>query len=302
MAELGLRQLRYLVVVADTRQISEAARRLDVAQSSLSEALVELEARLGVQLFERTSRGVELTSAGRIFVEKARTAIAAADDAVDAAQALNRAEAMELVVGYNPSPFSRWAPMFSRLLRENPRAQVHWRALPWPQAGHSPLGDADIGFVVEPPAYPGLQTLILERVPRVVVMAAKHPLAGREELAVADLVGETWPGMAPSIDPCWQGFWYLDEERGGRARVTDDRIGSPEQGFELVASGKAIATATSSAAAALSHPGIVAVPLSDARPAAVTLVWHNENGNALVERLVAIARERCGEPKSGGSE
>jgi DNA-binding transcriptional LysR family regulator len=76
-----LRHLRYFVAVAEERSFTGAAERLWIAQPGLSTQIKRLEAELGIQLFERHSRGVDLTSAGELFLERARVALAAAETA-----------------------------------------------------------------------------------------------------------------------------------------------------------------------------------------------------------------------------
>ena len=84
--------LRYFVTVAEEGQITRAAEKLHVAQPAVSQAIAHLESDLGVELLERHPRGVSLTAAGEAFLAKARIAVASADDAVDTAHMLARAE------------------------------------------------------------------------------------------------------------------------------------------------------------------------------------------------------------------
>src|SRR3954447_4818585 len=78
---MELRHLRYFVAIAEERSFTRAAERLWVAQPGLSAQIRRLESELGVQLFERHTRGVDLTDAGELFLERARTTLAAADAA-----------------------------------------------------------------------------------------------------------------------------------------------------------------------------------------------------------------------------
>src|SRR3954452_6462946 len=78
---MELRHLRYFVAIAEEQSFTRAAERLWVAQPGLSTQIRRLEEELGAKLFERHTRGVDLTDAGRVFLGRARTALAAADDA-----------------------------------------------------------------------------------------------------------------------------------------------------------------------------------------------------------------------------
>src|ERR1700751_3143098 len=80
-ANVELRHLRYFVAIAEERSFTRAAERLWVAQPGLSTQIRRLERELGVQLFERHTRGVDLTDAGELFLERARFVLAAADTA-----------------------------------------------------------------------------------------------------------------------------------------------------------------------------------------------------------------------------
>jgi DNA-binding transcriptional LysR family regulator len=293
-----LRHLRYFVAVAEAGQITQAASRLGIAQPTLSQSLAQLEDRLGMQLLERRPHGVHLTDAGRVLLEHARATVKAADETLETASALGRSHSQRLAVGFHTVPLARWAQMFQRLLAEYPGARLEWRPLGFPRAGR-PLEGVDVALLVEPTPHPDLSVLVLEREPRVVVMAAGHPLAGRRELTVEEVLDETFPGPDPSLDPRWQAFWTLDEERGGPARVTGDRVCTTEGGVEAVAAGRAIGTATASHAAAMTHPGVVTVPLVDARPATLALVWRTANSNPLVAALVAIATDLAGGDGAG---
>src|SRR6201987_1285857 len=104
-APIELRQLRYFVAVAEELHFGRAAERLHMSQSPLSRAIRDLERDVGVVLFVRTTRRVELTPAGVALLERARRALLESDRAVDAARRAGGPGRGVVTVGYGP--FSR---------------------------------------------------------------------------------------------------------------------------------------------------------------------------------------------------
>jgi DNA-binding transcriptional LysR family regulator len=247
-----------------------------------------------VQLLERHARGVHMTDAGRLFLDKARAAVKAADDAAETMERFRRGNSDALATGFHWLPLTRWAPMFQALCREHPGTRLHWQPLEFPLARRSPIEGVDVGLILQPPNRPDHRSLELEREPRVVMMSPTHRLADRSELTVADVLDEPFPGCHPAMDPEWQAFWTLDEERGGPAPTTEDRISNADEGTEVVVSGRAIITTPAGMAAAFPHPGLVAVPLRDATPATLSLVWRAGDDSPLVSALVRIAEVVAG--------
>jgi DNA-binding transcriptional LysR family regulator len=99
---IDLRQLRYFVAVAEELHFGRAAERLHISQSPLSRAIRELERELGVVLFVRTTRRVELTEAGALLLERSRRALAEVDGAIADARRSARADAGVVAVSYGP--------------------------------------------------------------------------------------------------------------------------------------------------------------------------------------------------------
>jgi DNA-binding transcriptional LysR family regulator len=109
-----LRQLRYFVAVAEELHFGHAAERLHMAQSPLSRAIRELERELGVVLFIRTTRRVELTPAGVVLLEGARRALAEVDAAIEDTRRSAKPDRSVLALGHGP--LSRWAA--TRIIEE----------------------------------------------------------------------------------------------------------------------------------------------------------------------------------------
>lgn len=97
---IEIRQLRYAVLTADTQSFARAAATLNVKQSTLSRKVLQLEDRLCVKLFERTTRGAEPTENGKVFIEQARRIVTDVDNLQTTARAVSYGEQGRLAVGY----------------------------------------------------------------------------------------------------------------------------------------------------------------------------------------------------------
>jgi DNA-binding transcriptional LysR family regulator len=113
-----LRHLRQFIVVAEEGHITRAAERLGMQQPPLSQRIKAIETELDVQLFRRKARGVELTEAGRVFFDRARTMIAQYDGAFEATRGAARGEQGRLCIGVMPTaPFHPFVPFVIRAFR-----------------------------------------------------------------------------------------------------------------------------------------------------------------------------------------
>lgn len=100
---IEVRQLRYAVLTADAQSFTRAAAVLNVKQTTLSRRVMDLELRLGVKLFERTTRGAEPTETGKVFLEAARRIVTDVDNLRTTARAVSYGEQGRLAVGYSSS-------------------------------------------------------------------------------------------------------------------------------------------------------------------------------------------------------
>ena len=272
--------------------MTRAAKRLQLAQPALSQAIARLEKQLGIKLLERNPRGVTVTPAGAAFLAKAQATLASVEDLNATARSLARDEEGRLHAGFmSLTPPMMAGELFPRFEAEHPEVTIEWRQLGYPTLEpRSWLGDTDAGLIWFPPTGPGVASQPIRSSPLVVAMDERHRLAGRTELRVDDVLEETFPGIVEWCDPGWLGRWGLDAYRGAPARRTDDLAVTPEEVASMVAAGRAITTVPAIVAVPFAHLGIRAIPLIDAEPAVLMLVWPEGAATRLVEDLAGLAR------------
>ena len=122
---MELRHLRYFIAIAEELSLRRAAHRLHVSQPALSRQISDLEDELGVELFTRNSRGVELTEAGRVFLIGGRRALAAAKQAAEQAREAAKGERGRLVIGsVGPATISFLPVVLSRFREQHPLVEI----------------------------------------------------------------------------------------------------------------------------------------------------------------------------------
>ena len=193
MADLKLKDLRYLVAVADTRHFGRAAERSFVSQPTLSAQLKKLEEYLGVQLIERAPKRVSLTAAGEEIVERARRILDAGDEIVELAKGHRDPLAGRLKLALLPTIGPYLLPHVAAKLRKGlPRLELmlyEYQTDPMLEKLHS--GEIDVGILALPAQMDGLDTYELYKEPFMVAMPADHRLSSRATIKAEDLHHET---------------------------------------------------------------------------------------------------------------
>jgi LysR family hydrogen peroxide-inducible transcriptional activator len=189
---MNLRDLQYLVALADTRHFGRAAERCHVSQPTLSAQVRKLERFLGVPLLERRPRRLALTEAGEAVVDRARRMLQDADDIRALARASQDPLSGQLRVGLIPTlgPYllPRVAP---RLARALPKLQLMLHEYQTaPLVDRVVKGELDLAILALPADTKGLQTRSLFGESFLVAMPEKHRLAARKRVKVGELEGE----------------------------------------------------------------------------------------------------------------
>src|SRR5712664_2999443 len=197
-AAMELRHLRYFVAVAEEGSLTLAAeKRLHTAQPSLSRQIRDLEYEVGVQLISRSVHGIELTAAGRAFLDHARLALTQAEAAAEAARRAAQPAKPSPAMGFQTGQEVDWLPRATSILRDE-LLNIEIRV----SSDHSTMladdlqrGSLDIAFLRREQK-PDLEYQLVAKEPLVVVLPSDHPLAERDAIDPHDLVGETFIGIS----------------------------------------------------------------------------------------------------------
>jgi LysR family transcriptional regulator, hydrogen peroxide-inducible genes activator len=193
MTDIKLKDLRYLVAVADALHFGRAAERCFVSQPTLSAQLKKLEQYLGVQLIERQPNNVSLTDAGEQIVSRARRILEASDEVVTLARAHRDPLAGRLRLALLPTIGPYLLPRVSQAIRRGlPRLELHlYEYQTAPMLEKLRCGELDLGILALPVDLEGLEARELFAEPFTVAVPDRHRLAKRERVQLADLEDET---------------------------------------------------------------------------------------------------------------
>ena len=178
---IELRLLQYVVTIAEELSFTRAARKLFIAQPALSKQIKDLETSLGVKLFERTTRQVVLTPAGKVFVEEARAALAHSERARDLAKAVSRHDSSPLSVGFSPHLNVELLTILKKRATSafGKDGAVFTSSFTPEQVQHVLDGRLDVGIGIAVAPHPSLETHLLMQEPAGVIIAKDHKLCKR---------------------------------------------------------------------------------------------------------------------------
>jgi len=192
---MELRHLRYFVAVAEEGSLTVAAeRRLHTAQPSLSRQIRDLEYEVGAQLMIRSAHGIELTAAGRAFLDHARLALAQVDAAREAARRAAQPAKLSFALGFLTGKEIDWLPEAIRLLRDElPSIEITVSSQYSPDLADALVrGKLDVAFLRRETRATDLMFKVVATEPFVVVLPSDHRLASYEAINPHDIVGETF--------------------------------------------------------------------------------------------------------------
>jgi DNA-binding transcriptional LysR family regulator len=292
---MELRHLRYFVAIAEERSFTRAAERLWVAQPGLSTQIRRLESELGVQLFKRHTRGAELTDAGELFLERARTALAAADIARSTGRDLEEGLVGSVRLGVvTGAGWPGTAALLGHFGRERPAVEL---TVVESYGGTllRDLRDGRLDAVIAPSEFASaeLRRVRLGRERWLVLAGPGHRLARSGPVGPPELEGQRFV-VTGHRDGA--GYDRLVADTLGALGVTAalERGGSGPAMLAAVAAGDALALATTPDA---TLGGVVARAISPTRRVEFALLWRDQSPAPALNELIRCADARAGVPR-----
>jgi len=298
--DLDTRLLRAFVAVAEDLNFTRAAERLHLAQQALSSQIRQLEKRLGVTLFERTTRHVEPTAAATALLPHARAALQAVELGV-AAVRQQGGGGQQLVVALFPLASTE---LTGAILRAHAAAypDVALEVRPF-SVGEAIAalrrGRAQVAFVRPPLSVDGLSMVTISSEPRVAILPADHPLADDVEVDPAALAREPQV-YVDGADPAQADFWTLAAHRGDAEMRIGAHIASFDEFFGVVSAGLAVGACPAGAAEQLApaYPGVRFKPIRGVEPTTVAVAWPTSQETAATRTFVRTALEHAHVPQA----
>jgi len=288
---LDIRHLRYFVALAEELHFGRAAERLQISQPPLSQQIAQLEKAIGVALLRRTSRSVELTSAGRAFLEEARRVLGQLEHAVQTAQRADRGEVGQLRIGFVPA-CGAIPRGVRRFLAKYPGVRLTLRNMTTAdQLAGLVDGSLHVGFLHLPIDARGLTVEEVQSDPLLAALPERHRLARMSSVALASFATEPFIGFPRAAAPGAYDALITTFRKAGLTANVVHETDSLLARLRLVGAGLGVSLIPAYALR-LPRPGVVLRPLRPPRPvAAIGMVHAPRHVSPAVSRFLAVVRE-----------
>ena len=303
---MELRHLRYFIAVAEEGSLTLAAeKRLRTAQPSLSRQIRDLEHEVGVQLITRSVHGIELTAAGRAFLDHARLAVTQAAAAKEAARHAAESIKPSLALGFLSGTEMEWLPKAMRILHDElPNIEVTLSSDYSPKLADALMrGRLDAAFMRPEPHAGGLVYRRVRTEPLILVFPSDHRFASRSAIKLREIKGE--PFIKPSkTAPTLRKIIEDSLERSGLDIRADHEVHNLAHAFSMIASTRAVTLLPAYAKNYLPS-SVASCPIQGDAPTVDLVVGYNKASTSHVLKLFLarvdnlIAREeRVGDRRS----
>jgi len=282
---MELRHLRYFVAVVQEGSLTTAAeRRLHTSQPSLSRQIRDLEYQVGTELLSRSVHGVELTAAGKAFLDHARLALMQVDAAVEAARRAALPPKKTFAIGFQTGHEMNWLPRVMHVLREELKSiEVKVSSDYSPDLAEALVrGRLDAAFLRVEPGY-DLAYHVVDREPLIVLMPSDHRLTAKQAIHPRELVGEIFIAGSNKA----RVLRAVTEEylrRSGVNIKVDHGVDNMAMAMSLVASTRGLALMPAYAKSLLPW-SVVSRPLEGEEPTIEVAVGHNTSNSSPILKV-----------------
>jgi LysR family hca operon transcriptional activator len=294
---MELRHLRYFVAVVEEGSLTAAAeRRLHTSQPSLSRQIRDLEYEVGAELLSRSVHGVELSPAGKAFLDHARLALMQADAAVEAARRAAQPARKTFAIGFQTGHEMNWLPKAMHVLRDELRnIEVTVSSDYSPDLAEAlARGRLDVAFLRVEPGY-DLGYQVVDREPLIVLMPSDHRLTAKQAIHPRELLGEIFIGGANKAAV----LRAVTEDylrRSGVYIELDHGVDNMAMAMSLVASTRGVALMPAYAKNLL-PPSVVSRPLEGEAPTIdVAVGYSKSNSSPILKLFLSRLDELVGTP------
>jgi DNA-binding transcriptional LysR family regulator len=290
---MELRHLRYFVAVAEELHFGRAAARLHMTQQPLSQQIHQLETELGVLLFHRTKRQVQLTEPGKVFLEEARQILLKADQAVKIVRQIAQGESGLLKVGFSGFATYSILPKVLRVFRNHfPRVELELEEMTTTaQVKALQEHQIHLGLMIPPVPDATLSLEVILREPLVVILPETHSLASQPELTLLELAHESFILVSRQLEPGYYDQCISLFQQAGFSPKVIQKASQKQTILGLVSAGMGVSLAPASIRN-IHRAGVVYntlnIPISEV---ALAAVWRQDEASPILQTFLKVIRE-----------
>jgi DNA-binding transcriptional LysR family regulator len=290
---MELHHLHAFLALAEELHFGRAADRLHIAQPPLSRAIQQLERELGARLFDRTTRSVQLTAAGKALVGPARDIFADCRVAEAAVRAAGVGETGLIRIGYaGPSSHTLIGRLVQAVRTEHPGIEFDLRSVTYGHAGLALVMDGAMDLTITrwSSQLPGICSRIVQEEHFVVVVPADHRLADRDQIAFADLKNEQFVMLPPEPASTVRDTFTAACHRAG---FTPDIVQTAPDSWDvmaMVSAGIGITFTVDAVVAQIRTDGLhVLAPVDHIDPTYARLAWREHDDSPALREVLRAA-------------
>ena len=265
-SKIKIRHFEAVIALAEEMHYGRAAKRVGLTQSGLSRCIQSAEREARATLFERNRAGMELTDAGRSYVEHARVAVAFGERAMRSAKATLDGTDIVLQIGKSPDVDPMLVEiLFSIRLPLYPNLEINVHSEPSSDLAHNLLtSDLDVALITDPAKNAKLTMNKLLETPLHVVLPREHPLSSKASVKLADLRNERWIIFQKRLHPLlYDRIMKRTHDEGFEPRRLD-HILFPDEAEHMLNAAPGVAFLTMANALKLTGSRLIARPLDEA--------------------------------------